>query len=294
MKTKPPTAARRSAHRALTPLKYLVLLIIAALFVAPLVFTIVASFKSEKQIFDDFASFWLAFVPYGTTTTNYDTVFNRIPFLRYFLNSSLIVVLTVIPGLLINSLGGFALARLRLPGRKVLLGFVLLVIIAPFEAILIPLFLLTNQLPWFDGSTSWTNTLHVQIIPFVADAFSVFLFYQFFRTIPRELDEAIAVDGGSAWTVYRHIVIPLSRPVFVTAAILHGFGLWSSYLWPQMVTRDEFSRPLTVGILNFYGGPLPEWGLILAYSVLALIPVLILFFAAQRVFTESFAGTGIK
>ncbi len=278
---------------AATGAKYLILGALAFLFVAPLVFMVSSSFKSDRQIFDDLRSFVGVFLP-GGLTTNYETVLTRVPFLQYLGNSTVIVVATVIPGLFINSLAAFALARLRWPGRKILLGFIVWVIIAPFEAIYIPLFLMINELPWVDGTTSWVDTLQGQIIPFVADAFSIFLFYQTFLTLPRELDEAVVVDGGGAWTVYRHIAVPLSGPVFATAAIFHGLGMYSAYLWPQMITRSEETRPLTIGILSFFGAGVPKWGAILAYSTLALAPILILFLLFQRWFVESMANTGIK
>jgi multiple sugar transport system permease protein len=170
---------------------------------------------------------------------------------------------------------------------------IIALIIVPLETVVVPLLVIVNELPWFDGSTTWLNSLHAQIIPFIADAFSIFLFYQFFIGIPKDFDEAAYIDGASPFGVYRRIIMPLSRPVVATVAILQALVMWGSYLWPLMVTRTEDVRPLTVGITTLYTYEI-RWGYILAFASLITIPVLILFLLFQKWFVTSVASTGIK
>ena len=232
---------------------------------------VVSSFKPEKVIFDDLKTITWAFIPHEITFENFTSVFRRVPFGQFMFNSTFIVLATVSAGLLVNSMIAFALARLRWRGKTIILSLIIALSIVPLDAIVVPLLVLVNEFPWFDGSTTWLDTLHVQIIPFIADAFSIFLFYQFFIGIPRDFDEAAYIDGGSPFAVYRRIIVPLSRPVFATVAILQALFLWSSYLWPLMVTRGEAARPLTVGITSFYGQDV-KWAQILAFASMITIP----------------------
>lgn len=145
----------------------------------------------------------------------------------------------------------------------------------------------------FDGN-SWLDTFHVQILPFLAEPFSIFLFYQFFISIPRDFDEAAVIDGASRVQIYWQIILPLSKPVFATVAILKMMAFWSFFLWPLLVTRDEATRPLMVGISYFYTEPPIRWGSIMAYSAMVIIPVLVVFLIFQRWFVASLASSGVK
>ena len=286
--------SRRRARRFLIlVIDYSIMIGLAMFFLFPIVFMVVSSFKPEKVIFDDLKTITWAFIPREVTFENFTSVFRRVPFGRFMFNSTFIVLATVSAGLVVNSMIAFALARLRWKGKTVVLSLVIALSIVPLDAIVVPLLVLVNEFPWIDGSIGWLDTLHVQIIPFIADAFSIFLFYQFFIGIPRDFDEAATIDGGSPFAVYRRIVVPLSRPVFATVAILQALFLWSSYLWPLLATRGEASRPLTVGITSFYGQDV-KWAQILAFASMITIPVLILFLLFQKWFVQSVAATGLK
>ena len=180
-------------------------------------------------------------------------MFDRVPATRFIVNSLVISFITVGLGLFVNSLAGFSLSRMRWRGQRVAMTIIIATLIVPFETIAVPLLLVVNHLPWIsisDGikvETGWLNSYHVQILPFVANAFSIFLFAQFFKTIPRELDEAARVDGASWFYIYRKLIVPLSGPVFATVAILTFLPIWNQYLWPLMVTQDEDIRPVMVG-----------------------------------------------
>jgi multiple sugar transport system permease protein len=274
---------------------YLLMTLLAVFFIFPIVFMLVTAFKNdEMQIMSDVSSL-KAFIPYGDLGfQNFDDVFNRMEFNRLLLNSTIIMLATVLLGLFVNSLIAYALARLRFKGRNTLLGVMIALIIVPFEAVAIPLLLLVNKLPWFGGATSWLNTYHVQIIPFIADAFSIFLFYQFFINIPKDLEEAALVDGASLFRIYWSIVLPLSKPIFATVAILQALASWNRFMWPLMVTRGIEARPLTVGMQTFFGQDPRIWGDLLAFATMITIPVLIIFLLFQKWFVQSVASTGIK
>ena len=285
---------RRETRRNITlAIDYGIMIGLAMFFLFPIVFMVVSSFKPEKVIFDDLKTIVWAFIPREITFENYTSVFRRVPFGRFMFNSTFIVLATVTAGLIVNSMIAFAIARLRWRGKTVVLSAIIALSIVPLDAIVVPLLVLVNEFPWLDGSIGWLDTLHVQIIPFVADAFSIFLFYQFFIGIPRDFDEAAYIDGASPFAVYRRIIVPLSRPVFATVAILQALFLWSSYLWPLMATRGEDSRPLTVGITSFYGQDV-KWAQILAFASMITIPVLILFLLFQKWFVQSVAASGLK
>ncbi|MGK9148092.1 carbohydrate ABC transporter permease [Plantibacter flavus] len=271
-------------------------IVLALVFGLPLVFMIVSSFKPDLQIFADLGG-PQAFLPVGDLTfDNYTGVFERVPFAQFLTNSILISVVTVVVGLVVNSMAAFAMSRMRLPGRKVILGVILATLIVPFEVMALPMLWWVNQLPYFDGTEfvqGWLDTYAVQIVPFIANAFSIFLFYQYFDSIPRELDEAARVDGAGWFRIYRSIVMPLAGPALATAAILTFLPAWNQYLWPLMVTQSESVRPVMVGI-DYFKQLNVSWGQIMAYASIITVPVLALFIAFQRSFVNSIASSGVK
>lgn len=271
-------------------------ILLALVFGLPLVFMIVSSFKPDTEIFGDLGSIQ-AFLPVGNLTLgNYLGVFDRVPFATFLTNSIIISVLTVVLGIIINSMAAFALSRMRMPGRKWLLGVILATLIVPFEVMALPMLWWVNQLPYYDGTQfvqGWLDTYAVQIVPFVANAFSIFLFYQYFDSIPKELDEAARVDGAGWFRIYRSVVMPLAGPAIATAAILTFLPAWNQYLWPLMVTQSESVRPVMVGI-DYFRQLNVSWGQIMAYASMITVPVLALFVAFQRAFVNSVASSGVK
>ncbi|ANB04210.1 sugar ABC transporter permease [Streptomyces ambofaciens] len=274
--------------------------VLALVFALPLLFMLVSSFKPDDQIFGDLGSL-RAFLPVGTLSLdNYTDMFERVPAARFLLNSVLISSVTVVLGIIVNSLAAFALSRMRWPGRKLVLTVIIATLIVPFETFALPLVWWVNQLPLLrvngfhlEWTTGWMDTYQVQVLPFVANAFSIFFFHQFFQSIPKELDEAAIMDGAGWFTIYRRIVMPLSGPAVATVAILTFLPAWNSYLWPLMVVQSEELRPVMVGISYFFQLNV-GWGQIMAYSSMITVPILALFVAFQRSFVNSIASTGVK
>jgi len=163
-----------------------------------------------------------------------------------------------------------------------------LVLAAPFEVLV---YFMVQQTA--EGG-SWLNSYHVQILPFIAEPFSIFLFYQFFIGIPKDFDEAAIVDGASRFRIYWNIIVPISRPVFATVAILKFLQFWSFYLWPLMVAREPDFYPLMVGMDFFQTQSPVRWGSIMAYAALVTVPVLVVFLLFQKWFVQSVSSSGVK
>jgi multiple sugar transport system permease protein len=271
-------------------------IVLCLVFGLPLLFMIISSFKPDQQIFADLGGL-RSFLPVGDLSLdNYLGVFDRVPFVQFMVNSVMISVVTVVCGVIINSMAAFALARIRFKGSGFVLGIILATLIVPFETLALPLLWWSNQLPFLgpDGiSQGWLDTYQVQIIPFIANAFSIFLFYQYFDSIPKELDEAATVDGAGWFRIYRSIVMPLSGPAVATVAILTFLPTWNQYLWPLMAVQSEELRPVMVGI-DYFKQLNTSWGQIMAYASMITAPVLVLFIAFQRAFINSIASSGVK
>jgi multiple sugar transport system permease protein len=288
--------ANQGRHRLRHTAGIVLRIVLALVFGLPLLFMIVSSFKPDLQIFQDLGSI-SAFLPTGhLSLDNYTAVFNRVPFTQFMINSIVISVVTVVLGIVVNSMAAFALARITFRGSNAVLGVILATLIVPFETLALPLLWWSNKLPFIgpDGiSEGWLDTYQVQIIPFVANAFSIFLFYQYFDSIPRELDEAAKVDGAGWFRIYRSIVMPLSGPAVATVAILTFLPMWNQYMWPLMAVQTEQLRPVMVGI-DYFKQLNTSWAQIMAYATMITVPVLVLFIAFQRSFINSIASSGVK
>jgi multiple sugar transport system permease protein len=293
-------APRRGPSTRLRVVILLARLLCAAVFAFPLLFMFVSSLKPDTDIFKDVGSI-RAFLPVGDISlSNYTGVFDTVPATRFLLNSLFISLVTVVLGLLVNSMAAFALSRLSWHGSRLALSIVIATLVVPFETFALPLVWWVDKLPWLTThgmqltmSTGWLDTYRVQVLPFVANAFSIYLFYSYFQSIPRQLDEAARVDGAGWFRIYRTVVMPLSGPAIATVSILTFLPAWNSYLWPLMVVQTEELRPVMVGASYFFQLKV-HWGEIMAYSTLITLPVLALFLAFQRAFVNSIASTGVK
>ncbi|QYO77742.1 carbohydrate ABC transporter permease [Devosia salina] len=283
-------------HGLRLAVRYTVLGLIALIFVFPLVFMLMSSLKPDAQLLSDTRSL-RAFLPVGDISLdNYFDAFRRAPVGLFIFNSVIVTGVTVALSLLICSAAAFAFVFIDWRGRDLVLALILATLIVPFETIAIPLLLIASKLPWLglEGLTyGWLNSYQVQIIPFVADGLTIFLFVQYFKDLPGELIEAARVEGASWWQVYRRVVMPLAGPVLATAAILKFLVMYNQYLWPLMVVQEERYRPVMVGLQYFFQLN-RAWGEIMAYLSLITVPVLAFYLFLQRAFIASIASTGVK
>lgn len=230
--------------------------------------------------------------PASPQWVNYAEAWRDADFGRYFRNS-VIITATVIVGVLVTcTLAGYAFARIRFPGRNVLFTVLLATLMIPGTVTFIPGFLLVRGdiIPW----GSWLNTLPALTVPFMSTAFIIFLFRQFFAQIPDELWDAARIDGAGHLRFLTTVVLPMSRPIVTTATLLTFVHAWNEFLWPLLVTTNPTWRPLAVGLANFIDEAGARTHLLMAGSVITIVPVLILYFFTQRQFTEGIATSGLK
>ena len=289
-----PTAERaiatKVARRNGLPLKeigsYTVLILLSIFFAFPLVFMFVGALKPSDTVLADGSSL-RAFIPFGASLNNFAEAIARADVGHLFFNSLLITISTVLLGLVVNSLFGYALARFRFIGRGVAVSIVIALVIIPLEAYAIPLFYMMAKLQWLD-------TYYVQILPFIANPFYIYLFYTFFLNLPKELEEQAQIDGASPLVTFWRIMVPLSRPVYATVAILSFLYSWGQLLWPVLVTRGPEVRPLPLGIAEFQTLPPIQWGDIMAFATIMTLPLLIVFLIFQNAFVQGVARSGLK
>jgi ABC-type glycerol-3-phosphate transport system permease component len=223
---------------------------------------------------------------------NYASAWTDADFDLYFRNS-VIITATIIVGMLITcTLAGYAFARIRFPGREALFATLLATLMIPGTVTFIPGYLLVrgDVIPW----GSWLNTLPALTVPFLSTAFIIFLFRQFFAQIPAELWDAARIDGAGHLRFLTTVVVPMSRPVLITGTLLTFVSAWNEFLWPLLVTTSPTWRPLAVGLANFIDDAGPQTHLLMAGSVITIVPVLVLYFFTQRQFTEGIATSGLK
>ena len=283
-------------HGLRLAMRYVVLTLIAVIFIFPLLFMVMSSFKPDLQLLRDTSSL-RAFLPVGDISLdNYYDAFRRAPIGLFVFNSILVTGVTVLLSLFFCSLAAFSFVYLNWKGRDLALTIIIATLIIPFETIAIPLLLFGSKLPWIglEGvEIGWLDSYHVQIIPWIADGLTVFLFVQYFKDLPSELIEASRVEGASWWQIYRKVVMPLAGPVIATAAILKFLVMYNQYLWPLIVVQQETYRPVMVGLQYFFQLSI-TWGEIMAYLTIITVPVLAFYLVLQRAFIASIASTGVK
>jgi multiple sugar transport system permease protein len=281
-------SARPASRRSVGRIVGTTLLTCAALvFISPIIYMILGSLKPSSHALDGLS----AFLPNHLTLQNYSGMLGRFNssstgyFSQFYLTSLLVSLVVVGGGLVVNSMAGYALARLRWRGRQAVLLSVIVLIILPFQAIAVPLYYMMNDL---------RNTYMVQFLPFIANAMSIYLFYTFFMGLPKEMEEAASIDGAGPWRTFVTIIVPMARPAYATVTILTFLTSWSSFLWPVMMVDQPSVRPLPLEISVFQGQPPYDWGQIFAFGVLMVAPVLLVFLVFQRWFVSGVAASAVK
>ena len=217
---------------------------------------------------------------------NYVDTFTVVPFGRFYWNSLVVATATTALQILTASLAAFAFARLRFRGRETIFLLYLATLMIPFQVTMIPNFILVRYLSWY-------NTYQALILPSAFSAFSTFLMRQYFRSLPLDLDEAARMDGASSWRIWAQIILPLSGPVVATLAIFNFQASWNDFLWPLVITNSLEMRTIPVGLSSFQGQYSTEWHLLMAGSVVALLPILIIYIIGQNWFVRGIALTGM-
>lgn len=277
----------RSLTEKALPLSFAVILALGILLPLLMMFTISLN-PNEQDIVVSLGT-WRSFIPQVLSLENYIEVWTDPvhPFARYFFNTVLIACVTLVLSVLVNSMAAFVLTQGTLPIKKVVLGLILATLAIPGESLVLPQLMMASWAGLIDS-------YEVQIIPGITNTLSIFLFYQFFSRLPGELIDAARVDGFSFFQIYRHIAMPLSKPVISAIGVLQFLEIWNSYLWPVMTTRGPDYRPLTVAMSSYYGTNQNAWGNIAAFAVCMAVPVILVFLVAQKQFIASVVSSGVK
>ncbi|TWE01184.1 carbohydrate ABC transporter membrane protein 2 (CUT1 family) [Neobacillus bataviensis] len=263
------------------------ILVLGFLFISPLLWMIIASIKPETLIFKDMG--FEAFIPKQMTFDNYSKILfsDNINFFHYMGNSLFTVGMIVLFGTIVNSICAYALVKLKFPGSDYVLLIIIALYVVPFESVLIPLYIVVNKF-------GWINQYPALIVPFIASAFNIFLFRQFFMGFPKELEEAAQIDGASPWQTFIKIVVPNSKPVFATAAILTFVTHWSDFMWPLIVATDQSIQTVQIGIQYLFTDNNIQYGQIMAALTLTTIPVILIFLFFQRYYVQGITSSGVK
>ena len=264
-------------------LAWLGVLALAATMVAPFLYMAATSLMDEFAVL----RYPPAVLPAHPTLANYPGALTALPFGRFFLNSAILASAVVVGQLLTSATAAYAFARLRFPGRdRVFLAF-LSVLMIPAIVLLIPRFLIVNALGWVDSYAGLISTELVSV-------WGIFLLRQFFLTLPRELEDAARLDGAGEWTIFWRVALPLSKPALATLAVFAFVDQWKNFLWPLIVTRSMPMQVVEVGIASFHGLYYTNWPYQMAAAMAAVLPLVVLFFFAQRYFIQGIQLTGLK
>jgi multiple sugar transport system permease protein len=265
---------------------YTVLIGLSLVFIAPVVWMLLTSFKGTGEA----TQVPPTVLPQHPTTRAYDTLFasgSQTPVLRWFLNSMIAATAQAALILAVASMAAYALARMSFPGKKVLFSMIIATLFVPIFTLIIPNFLIVDRLGWLD-------TLWALIVPGAAGAFGVFFLRQFFLGLPRELEEAALIEGANSWQIFTKVILPLSKPALATLAVIAFLGNWNDFIWPIYVLFSPTSFTLPPGLTILQGAYTIDYPVIMGGAALASIPVLILFLITQRYIIEGVSRSGLK
>lgn len=269
-------------------IQYLLLILLAFIAVFPLLWAISSSLRPDTEIYQYALPFqWHTFVPVEFTVDAYIQIFTKFAFYRPILNtlivSSVIVFLTAV----INSLAAFAFTFFSFKGKKLLFGLAMVSFMVPFESIAISLYKVVNDFGWVD-------TYQGLIIPCIADGLVLFLFVQFFKGVPQSLFESARIDGANWMQVYWRILLPVSKPVLITAGLMTFINQWNSFMWPLLVAHGKKMRLIQVALADFTAEHVTLWSCLYAASVVSACIPLILFLPFQKYYVQGITSSGIK
>lgn len=262
---------------------YLCLILLTALFLAPILWVVLSSFKSGSELFR-----WPpTLLPETPTLENYVTAFERGNFKLYFANSTYVAVLSTILTVIINTMAGYAFAKYKFKGGNALFIFFIATLMLPLEVLMIPIFQVVKAFGLY-------NTFWGIIIPPAATPAGVFLLRQYFLSVPNDLMEAARIDGASETKIFLRLMLPIAKPAMSVLAVFSFLWRWNDYMWPLLVLRDNQKYTVQLALANFAGEYTVDWNSMLAMSVVTMIPVLVVFLIFQKQFIKGMTTAGMK
>ncbi len=272
-----------SKMKIVTLLKHVTLIFGAVIMLFPFFWAFSTSFKSLKEVFRNPFSLF----PSHPTFDNYVAIFSKIPFARYMLNSFIVASATTLFQIITAVLGAYAFSRMNFKGKKLTFYSILATMMIPSQLLMIPQYLIVAKL-------GWINTYEGLILPYASTAVSVFFMRQFFLTIPKDLEDAAIIDGCNQIQILTKIFIPLSKPAISTIAVFSFMWSWNGYFWPLLVVNVPNMRTVQLGLAMFRTQGGIQWGQFMAGTIVATLPILIVYFFAQKHFIKSITLTGLK
>jgi multiple sugar transport system permease protein len=289
------TQARKTATRAWRPkpselVLYLVLILLALFFVLPIIWMISTSLKAGADVFQD-----QGWIPQNPSLGNFEAILgSSFPVLSWFTTSILSASIGTAIVVTLTSMSGYAFARMDFPGKRILFGLLIATLLLPSLMFLVPQFLVILQLGNIVPAVGLAS-IPAYMLPHLAGVFGVFFMRQFFQGIPVEIEEAAYVDGASRFKTFRSVALPLAAPALATLGVITFLAIWNDYLWPLVnCSFDPDACTLQAGLVNFQGQYSAEYGLLMAGTVIAAVPVLIFYVVAQRFIVQSVAAYGVK
>lgn len=269
-------------------INYIVLIIVALVFMFPLIWMVVSSFKNDVQIFTDISSM-KAFVPtfMDDVFINYKQVVQKLPLLQAMLHSFGYISVIILISLIVNSMAGYAFARLKFPKKNLIFSIILAVMIIPAQTVMLPQFSIIYKM-------GFTNSYMGLILPAIASPMYIFLFRQQFLGIPESIEEAAKLDEASQVRIFFQLIVPLAKPIYATVIILQFIALWNDFVWPVMVISDTSKQTVQMALSSLFNIKPVNYGNVMAGLTIVTIPVLILFLALQKYYVAGVASTGAK
>ena len=269
-------------------LMYILLTMIALVFMFPLIWMLVSSFKDDAGIFSDITGL-KAFLPSFKAEVffNYQEVLGRIPLLKAMLNSLSYIVVVIVLGLIVNSMAGYAFARLDFPHKNLIFSMLLAVMVIPAQTVMLPQFSIIYKM-------GLSNSYLALILPAIASPMYIFLFRQNFLGIPESIEEAAKLDGASALRIFFQRIMPLAKPIYATVTILVFIALWNDFVWPVMVISDTGKQTIQMALSSLFSISPVNYGNVMAGLTIVTIPVLIIFLSLQKYYVAGVASTGAK
>ena len=269
-------------------LMYILLTVIALVFMFPLIWMLVSSFKDDAGIFSDITGL-KAFLPSFKAEVffNYQEVLGRIPLIKAMLNSLSYIVVVIVLGLIVNSMAGYAFARLDFPHKNLIFSMLLAVMVIPAQTVMLPQFSIIYKI-------GLSNSYLALILPAIASPMYIFLFRQNFLGIPESIEEAAKLDGASALRIFFQLIMPLAKPIYATVTILVFIALWNDFVWPVMVISDTGKQAIQMALSSLFSISPVNYGNVMAGLTIVTIPVLIIFLSLQKYYVAGVASTGAK
>lgn len=255
--------------------------ILALMMIFPLLWMVSISFKTAQD------SFSPTLLPAAPSFENFTYVMTEVPFIRYMANSFFVSATVTVVALFFHSMAGYALARLRFPGRELIFLAIFSTLLVSLPVIIVPLFIIVRAM-------GMLNSYAGIIVPSIFNAFGIFLLRQYYLSLPREIEEAAVIDGAGYWRIYWSVILPLSKPILAALAILFFLANWNAFLWPLTVASDQNLWVVQVGIANFKSEYAAAWNYMMAASTIVAIPTLVLFLIFQRQIMDSIKTSGLK